>query len=230
YEIATVKGNPDLVHTDISSYDLKYSHYFSDTENINLGVFYKNLDNPIEDTVDTRNALPLYSYANMDNATLYGIELDGRKSFAFIDSYLNNFYMSGNFSYTKSDVTLTPEQEEEFTSNHRELQGLSPIVVNLAMSYEKKGRNVTLAYNKMGERIRKVGMIDATDHYPDYYEVPPQILDFVWIEQFDGGLTATLKLKNLLDEETIWYQGSKDNITNKFKVGRFYSFSVAYKF
>ncbi|MEA1982521.1 MAG: carboxypeptidase-like regulatory domain-containing protein, partial [Campylobacterota bacterium] len=42
YEIATVKGNPDLVHTDISSYDLKYSHYFSDTENINLGVFYKN--------------------------------------------------------------------------------------------------------------------------------------------------------------------------------------------
>jgi TonB-dependent receptor len=230
YEIATVRGNPDLVNTDISNYDLKYSHYFSDTENINIGIFYKSLENPIEDTVDTRNALPLYSYANMENATLYGVELDGRRSFDLIHNSLHDFYMSGNFSYTKSDVTLTQEQETEFTSNHRELQGLSPIVVNLALSYEKKGRNITLAYNKMGERIRKVGMIDATDSYPDYYEVPPQILDFIWIERFDNGLSATLKLKNLLDEETIWYQGSKDNITNKFKVGQFYSVSVAYKF
>jgi len=230
YDIAEVIGNPNLVHTDIYSYDLKYSHYFSNTENINLGVFYKELENPIEDTVDTRNALPLYSYANMKSATLYGIELDGRKSFDFIHKYLMNYYISGNFSYTKSDVSLTQEQELQFTNNHRELQGLSPTVINLALSYEKKGRNVTLAYNKMGERIRKVGMIDNIEKYPDYYEVPPQILDFVWIEEFDNGLSATLKLKNLLDEETIWYQGSKDNITNRFKLGQFYSLSVAYKF
>lgn len=230
YEIATVKGNPDLVNTDIFSYDLKYSHYFSDSENINLGIFYKNLDNPIEDTVDTRNALPLYSYENMDSASLYGIEIDGRKSLDVIYKDLSDFYFSGNFSYTKSDVTLTAEQETKYTNNHRELQGLSPIVINLALSYEERGRNVTLAYNKMGERIRKVGMIDFIDEYPDYYEVPPQLLDLIWIEQFDNGLTATLKLKNLLDEETIWYQGSKENITNRFKLGQFYSVSVAYKF
>ncbi|MBN2817113.1 MAG: carboxypeptidase-like regulatory domain-containing protein [Campylobacterales bacterium] len=230
YEIATVKGNPNLVNTDIYSYDLKYSHYFSDTENLNLGIFYKNLDNPIEDTVDERNALPLYSYENMDSATLYGIEIDGRKSFDIIHKDLANFYLAGNFSYTKSDVSLTEEQQTQFTSNHRELQGLSPTVVNVSLSYESKHTNLTLSYNKMGERIRKVGMIDYLDELPDYYEVPPQILDFVWIEKFDNGLSARLRLQNLLDEETIWYQGSKDNITNRFKVGQFYSLSVAYKF
>ncbi|MDD3060299.1 MAG: hypothetical protein PHW94_05095, partial [Sulfurimonas sp.] len=230
YEIATVKGNPNLVHTDIFSYDLKYSHYFSDSENINLGVFYKDLDNPIEDTVDTRNALPLYSYENMDTASLYGIEIDGRKSFNIISDDLSDFYFSGNLSYTKSDVTLTQEQESKYTSNHRELQGLSPIVVNLALSYEIKGRNATLAYNKMSERIRKVGMIDYLDEYPDYYEVPPQMLDFIWIEEFDNGLSSTFKVKNLLDEEVIWYQGDEEHVTNRFKIGKFYSVSVGYKF
>lgn len=230
YEIASVIGNPNLVNTDISNYDLKYAHYFSDTENVAVGIFYKSLDNPIEDTVDTRNALPIFSYDNMQSATLQGIEFDGRKSFDFLYSGLQNYYASGNFSYTQSDVSLTEEQQLKYTSNHRELQGLSPTVVNLALSYEKKGRNVTLAYNKMGERIRKVGMIDDIEKLPDYYEVPPQLLDFVWIESLGHGFSTTLRLQNLLDEETIWYQGSKDSITNRFKLGQFYSVSLSYKY
>ncbi|MFT5661373.1 MAG: TonB-dependent receptor [Sulfurimonas sp.] len=230
YEVATVKGNPNLKTTEITNYDLKYSHYFSDTENINFGLFYKNLDKPIEDVQLPSSSLPRYSYDNTDNAVLYGFEIDGRKSFSVIDSRLKNFYFSGNFSYTKSDVTLSEEQEALYTTNHRQLQGLSPIVINASLSYEKQGRNLALSYNKMGERLRKVGMIDVNDEYPDYYEVPPQIVDFVWIENFDSGISLKLKLKNLLDEETIWYQGSKDNITNSFKLGKQYSFSVSYKY
>lgn len=230
YEVATVRGNPNLVNTDISNLDLKYSHYFSDTENIGFGVFYKYLDKPIEDVQLPSSSLPTYSYDNADNAVLYGFELDGRKTLDFVHKTMLDYYVSGNFSFTKSDVTLREEQESVYTTNHRELQGLSPTVVNVSFGYEKKLRNVTLSYNKMGERIRKVGMIDGNDEFPDYYEVPPAILDFVWIEGFENGLSLKLKLKNLLDKETIWYQGSKSNITNRFKVGQFYSFSVAYKY
>ena len=230
YEVATVQGNPNLVNTNIDNLDLKYAHYFSDTESLGFGLFYKNLDKPIEDVQLPSSSLPRYSYDNADNAILYGFEVDGRKSLSLIHKNMKNYFVSGNFSYTKSDVTLREEQESTYTTNHRDLQGLSPLVINASIGYEKLRRNVTLSYNKMGERIRKVGMIDGNDEFPDYYEVPPQILDFVWIEGFDNGLTLKLKLKNLLDEETIWYQGSKDNITNKFKVGRFYSFSVGYKY
>ena len=229
YDIATVKGNPNLKNTDITNYDLKYSHYFSDTENITFGVFYKYLDKPIEDVLLPTSSLPRYSFDNADYATLYGVEVDGRKNLDFIAEYLKKWYLSGNFSYTKSEVNLTPEQQLLYTTNKRELQGLSPTVVNLTVGYERKDRSVTLSYNKMGERIRKVGMIDAQERYPDHYEVPPQIVDFVWIEKFKD-LSLKLKLKNLLDEETIWYQGNKNNVTKRFKVGRFYSLSLSYKF
>ncbi len=230
YEVATVKGNPNLLNTDIMNYDLKYSHYFSASENINAGLFYKYLDKPIEDVMLPSSSLPRYGYDNADNAVLYGFEIDGRKNLDFINKGLKNYYIGGNFSYTKSEVTLRQEQEKLYTNNYRELQGLSPIVINISTGYESKGRNVTLSYNKMGERIRKVGMIDGNDEYPDYYEIPPQILDFVWIESFENGLSFKLKLQNLLDEETIWYQGSKENITNRFRVGRFYSLAASYKF
>ncbi|QOP42001.1 carboxypeptidase-like regulatory domain-containing protein [Sulfurimonas marina] len=230
YDVATVEGNPDLVNTDITSYDLKFSHYFSDTENIGIGTFYKYLENPIEDVMLPSSSLPRYGYANADNAVLYGIEFDGRKSLDLISRSLKDFYLFGNFSYTKSDVTLTADQEQLYTNNHRELQGLSPTVLNVALGYDTKRRSATLSYNKMGDRIRKVGMVDATDKYPDYYEQPAAVLDFVWIENFGYGLSAKLKLKNLLNEETIWYQGDKSHVTNRFKVGRFYSFALSYKY
>ncbi|UCM99703.1 carboxypeptidase-like regulatory domain-containing protein [Sulfurimonas sp. SWIR-19] len=230
YDIATVKGNPDLKNTDITNYDLRFSHYFSSTENVTFGTFYKYLDKPIEDVLLPTSSLPRYSYANADYATLYGIELDGRKNLDFIANSFKRWYFSGNFSYTKSEVNLTPQQQELYTTNKRELQGLSPTVVNVTVGYEKKDRSVTLSYNKMGERIRKVGMIDAGERYPDHYEVPPQIVDFVWIEKFKNHIALRLRLKNLLDEETIWYQGSRSNVTKRFRTGRFYSFSFSYKY
>jgi len=230
YEVATVRGNPNLVNTDITNIDLKYNHYFSNTENIGIGSFYKYLDKPIEDTQERSSSLPVYSYDNADNAVLYGIEIDGRISLNFLHNNMKRYFVSGNFSYTKSEVTLRKEQEATLTTNNRELQGLSPTVVNLSIGYEHRYRNVTLSYNKMSERIRKLGVIDNNDEYPDYYEIPPAVLDFVWIEAFKNGLTIKLKLKNLLDQETIWYQGSKENITRKFKNGTFYSFALSYKY
>ncbi|MEA3228807.1 MAG: carboxypeptidase-like regulatory domain-containing protein [Campylobacterota bacterium] len=229
YDVATVKGNPNLETTNIYNFDIKYSHYFSDTENIKVGLFFKQLDKPIEDVMIPSSSLPIYSYDNADSATLYGLELDGRKSFQMINPMLKEFYLSGNFSYTDSDVTLRKEQEDIYSTNHRQLQGLSQIVLNLSLGYEKKGRSLTLSYNKMGERIRKVGMIDDGDAFPDYYEIPAQILDFVWIEKFQSGIDAKFKLGNIIDEETLWKQGS-DNITNKFKKGRTFSFGIGYKY
>lgn len=232
YDVATVIGNPNLVNTDIQNYDLKYSHYFSDTENIKIGLFYKYLDKPIEDIMKQSSSLPIYSFDNSDSATLYGIELDGRKSFDYADRSLKDFYLSGNFSYTKSDVTLTEEQTDLYSNNHRELQGLSPIVINVSLSYEIKDRSLTLSYNKMGKRIRKVGMIETIDDeqykYPDDVEIPPQLVDFVWIENFDDALNFKFKIGNLLDEETVWMQDS--SITNKFKTGTTYSLGLSYKY
>ena len=235
YDIADIKGNPDLVYTDIYSYDLQFAHYFSDMENIKVGLFYKYLDKPIEDVMLPTSSLPIYSYDNADSASIIGFEIDGRKSLDFLTNKLKHYYVSGNFSYSDSDVTLEEDKEDIYTSNHRQLQGLSQTVINVALSYEKRDKSATLSYNKMGERIRKVGMIDDLDlvseaRYPDYYEDPAAVLDFVWIHKLNYGLSYKIKLGNLLDEKTIWYQGDKSYVTNSFKKGRDYSFSVSYKY
>ena len=232
YEIADIRGNPDLEHTIINSYDIRYSHYFSATENIKLGLFYKKLDNPIEDTQLPTSSLPIYSFQNSEKAEMYGIEVDGRKGLDFLSTYLTNFYLSGNYTYTDSEVTLSEEQEEILSTNKRQLQGLSQHVFNLVFSYEKSDRSVTLAYNKMGERIRKLGMKDdgGTIVNPDSMENPAAVMDLVWIEKYNNGLNLKMKLGNLLDGETVWFQQDEDHATKKYKKGRDYSFSVSYKF
>lgn len=232
YEIADIQGNPDLNHTIIDSYDIKYSHYFSPTESIKAGVFYKTLDQPIEDTQLPSSSLPIYSFQNSQSAEIYGIEFDGRKRLDFLHKKLEDFYLSGNFTYADSEVVLSEEQEAVLSTNHRQLQGLSQIVVNVALSYEQPDRSMTLAYNKMGERIRKLGMKDdgGLVIYPDYMEDPAPVLDLVWMEQFGNGLSFKIKFGNILDGETVWFQQDQAHAIKTFQEGRTFSFSASYKF
>jgi hypothetical protein len=230
YEVATVQGNSELVNTDIYSADFKYSYFFSDnSEFMKFGLFYKYLDKPIEDTQEITSSLPKYSYDNADYATLYGIEIDGRKNFGFLHNTLNNYFISGNFSYTESEVTLRDEQLDSLTTNHRQLQGLSTTVVNATLGYDSENRSVTLSYNKMGERIRKVGIINPQGvRFGDTYEVPPHLLDFVWIENFNNGLSTTLKIGNILDSEVLWEQDGKT--IREYTTGQTFSFGASYKY
>lgn len=228
-DIATVKGNTELVNTLIYNFDLKYSYFFSERENIKLGLFYKYMDDPIEDIQVASSSIPVYSFHNADSATLYGFEIDGRKNLDFIDSRLASYYVSGNFSYNFSEVSLTEEQKEELSTDKRDLQGLSPYVVNLTVGYENETRSALLNFNYMDERIRKVGVIDVFS-YPDQYETPPALLDLVWIEKFNYGYDFEFKVKagNILDGETKWKEG--ENITRSYKKGRTLSAKISAKF
>lgn len=234
YDVATVVGNPNLENTNLYNLDLKYSHYMSDSENIKGGLFFKYLDKPIEDVIRPSSSLPIYSYDNADSAILYGVEVDGRKNFDFLGRDYQNYYLSGNFSYTDSEVSLRDEQLATYSTNHRQLQGLSQIVLNTTVGYDNDKRNIALSYNKMSERIRKIGVIDEYA-YPDYYEIPPHLVDLVWQEKFKdvdtfglNNLEMKIKIGNILDDETIWKQGS--NVTQKFKTGQTVSVSLSSKF
>ncbi|MDD2790206.1 MAG: carboxypeptidase-like regulatory domain-containing protein [Sulfurimonas sp.] len=228
-ESATVIGNPNLTHTDLTNYDLRFEHYFSATESFSTAVFYKTLTNPIEDVSRPSTSLPIYSYENTDSATLLGLEIEASKGLDFVDESLENYYTSANFTYTKSDVSLSQTQEEQFTTNHRELQGLSPIVINANIGYDNTdGRILNLAYNYMSRRIRKVGLKNGVQEYPDQYEYPPHLVDFTWQENLLEGMDVKFKAGNLLNGEVTWMEG--DNITKRYKPGRSYELSLSYKY
>jgi hypothetical protein len=80
----------------------------------------------------------------------------------------------------------------------------------------------------MGERIRKIGLIDGDNRYPDQYEDPAALLDFVWIENFRNGITLKLKINNILQQKTVWSQGGR--VTREYSDPTKFSLGVSYKF
>ena len=234
--LAKVSGNPDLVETDIKNLDARYEYYFDSTDLISFALFYKDMKNPIEDTrLDTTGTIPRFSFHNAQAAELSGLELSWYKHLDFISDSLDNFIFSGNYTHIQSAVELTEDQKNTLVTQERELQGLSPNVINLAMTYEDDdNRIVTLSYNKMDERLMRVAIKNGTVILGlDDYEIPPDLVDLTWIEKFkvdalDTNMALTFKAKNLLDDETIWTQEGKTTLI--YKTGRSYSLSLSAKF
>lgn len=233
--VAKIAGNPDLVETDVKSYDLQYGYYFDDIDNITFSLFYKDLKNPIEDVrTFTTSTLDRFSFENSAAAKLSGIELSWYKNLGFISEKLENIIFSGNYTTIQSEVTLTPEQKEKYVTQERGLQGLSPEVINLSLTYQNDDRSINLSYNKMAERLMRVALKNGTVILGlDEYEVPPELLDFTWIEKFksemiDSDMSLVIKIKNLLDSETLWQQ--EGQTTLRYKTGQTYSVGVSAKF
>ncbi|MBU1657864.1 TonB-dependent receptor plug domain-containing protein [bacterium] len=232
--LATVAGNPNLVETDIKSLDFQYGFYFDAIDNITASLFYKNMQNPIEDVQTfTTSTLERYSFENSASADLAGFELSWYKNLGFLYDDLDNFIFSGNYTYIYSKVELTDAQKEKFVTQERALQGLSPEVINLSLTYQENDRSVNISYNKMSERLMRVALKNGDVVYAlDDYEIPPHLLDFTWIEKFksetiNSDIELTFKIHNILDGETTWKQG--DNTTLQYKTGRSYSLSLSAK-
>ena len=235
-KVALIKGNPDLVETDITNFDVRFEHYFNTQEKISLAGFYKLLDKPIEDTqAFSTSGLDVYSYQNSQEATLMGAEISWYKKLDFIYSGLSNFIFSGNYSYILSEVTLTPEQKEQYVTQERGLQGLSPQILNTTLAYEQdKSRSLSLSYNLMERRLMKVALKNGSVIFGhDDYEIPAPRLDFAWLEKFKldafaKELNLKLKVGNILNGETLWMQ--KNKVTYRYTTGQNISFSISTKF
>ncbi|MDF1881445.1 TonB-dependent receptor [Sulfurimonas sp. MAG313] len=234
--LAKVSGNPDLIETDIKSIDARYEYYLSSTDMFSFAMFYKDMTNPIEDTrKDTTGTIPRFSFQNAAAAQLAGLELSWYNHLGAISPWFEDLVFSGNYTHIRSSVELTQEQKQTLVTQERNLQGLSPNVINLALSYEDLGtRIVTLSYNKMDERLMRVAIKNGEVILGlDDYEIPPDVVDFTWIEKFNvsalnASMALTFKAKNLLNSETQWQQGGKTTLI--YKTGRSYSLSLSSKF
>ena len=95
-------------------------------------------------------------------------------------------------------------------------------------------RSINLSYNKMSKRLMRVALKNGDVILGlDDYEIPPNLVDFTWIEKFNSeslgtDLALTFKVKNMLDDETKWVRGSETTL--KYKTGREYTLSLSAKF
>ena len=218
-------GNDELTYTDITHYDARYEWYFSPSETFTFGGFYKTFINPIE-TVKTKDDTPTFTYINADEGDLFGLEIGLRKELGFMTSYFEHLYVSGNYSYMLSTITLSDEIVGLYglTTQERAMQGQSPYVVNFQFGYEHEGRIITLLYNRIGERIVSLG----TEGDPDIYEQPFDQLDLVYSEEITDSLMMRFKLKNILNDEVEWTQ--EDFVIRSHQRGTEFTAKIEYKF
>jgi len=232
---ATTVGNPELVNGENYNFDLRYERYPRLGEFMAVGVFYKQLINPIEKTMEVATN-QLQSFRNAGNATVAGLEFEYTKSLSFLaksdTSFLKFVSLGVNATYLYSKVTFDPEANLAQTNSERALQGASPYLINVDLAYSRTLKkdlkvNASLSYNVFGRRIYNVGIYGLGD----VYELPVNSLNLVAgieLKQFSFGVKA----KNLLNQDIRFEQETPNDpiLINSTRRGVFTSLTVGYKF
>lgn len=237
YEGTEKIGNPTVDYTKIINVDFRAELYPSIGENISLGIFYKQINDPIE-WIYTQGSATGGIYAsypdNLVDASNLGAELEFRKSMEFaskLGEWTRYFSVQGNLTVVSSSVDLNqpaydPNNLESglLTSTERALMGQSDYVVNATFAFDQPqwATSARLLFNTFGERISQVGGYGI----PDTYEQPFNRLDLVLNQGLGGHWSAKFQLKNLLDSKVEFLTG--EQVQQTYKLGKSYGVGLTY--
>lgn len=213
-----VRGNPDLERALIQNVDARWEMFPGGRSIVAASAFFKYFDQPIERVV-IAGAQPISSFQNAESARDVGLELEVGHS------VLPNLFVSANYTYVDSKVTLSEAQRTVQTSLERPLAGQSNNLFNLAADYTVRGFSARLLLNYYGDRISDVGSNQA----PDIIERGRPTLDVVVGQQF-GAFSVRLSVDNLTDNQYRYTQGAGANekIQRAYRLGRTIGVSVGY--
>ncbi|MFA9212776.1 MAG: TonB-dependent receptor domain-containing protein [Candidatus Methylacidiphilales bacterium] len=236
-----VEGNSELKRTRIHNYDIRYELYPTPAQLVSVSVFYKQFDNPIEKSLTQGGSPKIMGYSNVPSAFSYGFELDYKLNFGQLfrlkNKFLDGLNFIGNLAYIKSEVDVSKVLAT--SEKTRPLQGQSPYIINAMLQYSntKKEYGVSLAFNRIGERIVNVGNVE----YGSYWENPRSVIDLQINKTFFKKLDVRFGIRDILAQNIIFYQKAigdsnssfkpgQDNEIWNFKVGSSYSINLSYKF
>jgi len=226
-----VIGNPDLIAAYLENYDLRWDYYFDAAQFVSLGAFYKEFSNPIESVI-LAGAEQITTFSNAESAENFGIEFEVYTTLDMFNRWFgesdawDKLYVSTNYAWIDSEITLSEDNAAVQTSSSRPLQGQSPYVWNFQLGYDdaENGINASMLYNVFGERIVDVG----TNGAPDIYEQPRPQLDFIYSQIFHDNWRVKFQARNLLNPEIELTQGDKTRLV--FDVGREYTISLQWSY
>jgi outer membrane receptor protein involved in Fe transport len=217
----TYQGNPLLTDTEFQNLDARVEYYFGRGRFITGGVFYKKIENPIEEVVTFSEGGFQTRFINAPEATLWGVEAEYRVTFELpweLPVGPNaKWLFAVNYTYTNSEVSagpgttvinpldLRPTAASAFGLDGSQMQGTSPNLANLQFGWESDSSQMTLLVGWSDERIarRGLGAVEET------IEVPGVNVDLVYRYNFElAGRASTLSIsgRNLLNTDFEEYQ------------------------
>ena len=240
------KGNPNLKRARIDNVDLRWEWFPSATEQVLADVFYKYLQDPIEQVFVAADgklgsgADAYYMPDNLGNAKNYGFEID-------VVKYIRHFGIKANYTYTHSRITTSKREYKEGSAEYktgvtqsRPLVNQAPHTANLSLLYKDTnyGWNAQLAASYTGTKLALVSPFKDADQW----DKAMFGLDFSMEKKFPCGVSVFLKANNLLDakrerylktvnQSNLEYEGqsSDKTIVGTYKYGRTYLVGVRVK-
>ena len=236
-----IAGSLYLQDSEIDNIDLRAEYYFGLNQFLTAGIFYKDILNPIEETVNESGDLIITSYQNVPSAEITGFEIEYEQIFEAIMDSNNDLIVKFNYTDTDSEVIVNPGDTyinnlgtsvnaQTLLANGRDtrLQGQSDTIANFQIGLDnlQDQSEATLIFNYVSDRVRARGV----DVLPDIIEEPPLLVDFTYSRVLaypNYDLKLSLELRNLLDEE---YYASMRNIAiyDQYDLGQ--SASLGFKF
>lgn len=225
-------GNPNLKRTLVDNYDVRWEWFARPGEIYAVSGFYKRFENPIERAIVSNNNQG--QFQNVAEAVVFGAEFEVRQRLDRVAPALRNFQIGGNLTLVHSQVDIpakelaTLRELDPQASGTRELQGQSPYLLNVDLSYDNitSGTTAGLYYNIFGERLSEVSLGGT----PNIYEQPRGTLDLTASQRVWSGLTIKASGKNLLDTSIrkVHHFKEVDYVSREHKLGRTYSLGLTY--
>jgi outer membrane receptor protein involved in Fe transport len=206
--------NADLLHsTTLNNYDVRLEWFPGAGEIVSGSFFYKDIKYPMEIYKQASNSV--YTLRNNYKSHNYGIEVEVRKSLAFIHvPVIRNLTIYGNFTGLNSKVTpmqettnriegdkVVPEQiigKEE----KRPLMGQSNYVGNAGLYYNDKLLHISISYNAISNRM----VVYEQDAIHSQFEKPMRSLDAqIAVRFLKQRAEVKINLSNLLQESSLIY-------------------------
>ena len=210
-----IRGNPHLVESTSWNYELAAAFHHHKYGLLSIGGFYKDISNifyvkesrVVDSTEMAMLQIPgggrgylMNSFANSDNATLWGFEIDLQAQFSQMTSlpnFLRGIVLNVNYTRVWSetafsdydykqvfDYTTWPTTVSiEYTESERRgtMPGQSAHVFNISLGYDIGGFSARASVMYQGRSLSQVGTIPENDSWND---------DF-W--RFDASLKYRLK-------------------------------------
>ncbi|NDV90490.1 TonB-dependent receptor [Alteromonas sp. 345S023] len=216
-------GNPELDPFVINQLDFSAEWYFGESSILSTGVFYKDVESFIVNTIQPRD-LPNYSQQvfveqpiNGESGTIQGLEVLYQQAFTSLPGFFENTGIMATYSYIDSETPF-----EDGRGNSLPIPGLSENNINMVLYYEIESFGVRLAYNWRDEYLSHLGAGDNGVFYKSY-----QDLAATANYKINDNVSLNFQAVNLLDTRQKQYAAYEEAIQRNVEFGTTYKLSVS---
>ena len=244
---------------ELKNADVRLEWYPSEDSFYAIGVFAKEVGNPIEriEAFGQTADLPVFTYINNENtANMFGVEVEWQQNLGrlFDAESLDWLSVGGNFTFIEASVERSAAELENAgiegvrisdASDERPLYDQPDIIANLFLNarFEEIGSEITLSMNHTGDRLTGALSSSSQDIYEDAITTVNLVYsqDIPWVD----GLSIKLAAKNITDpvfsrkttkgDNDILLRDESGNLQDEislesYRKGISYSISATYEF